>query len=197
MALLRKVDRSGILDGIEFPIEDLSLVTGIPVEIVEKGLEKLQKAETVKIVNDNLIIVNYLEAQSAKQSDKQRKKVQRERRRAKALSPINEKEQPKKTTKYTEDFEQFWEAYPSRRKTKKNEAFKAWQKNKSNMPPIEELLKILETQKKSRDWTKDDGEYIPGPTPWINQGRWDDEINTEDTRSQFDFFNNRKEEQGQ
>ena len=32
-------------------------------------------------------------------------------------------------------------------------------------------------------WTKEGGQYIPNPTTWLNQGRWDDktEINIETT----------------
>jgi hypothetical protein len=34
----------------------------------------------------------------------------------------------------------------------------------------------VEAQKKSKQWQKDDGQYIPNPSTWLNQGRWDDEL---------------------
>jgi hypothetical protein len=38
-------------------------------------------------------------------------------------------------------------------------------------------------QKTSAQWQKDNGQYIPNPATWLNQGRWDDEIKEpEDTR---------------
>lgn len=42
--------------------------------------------------------------------------------------------------------------------------------------PLEVLLKALEEQKKSLQWTKDGGQFVPHPTTWLNQERWEDEI---------------------
>ena len=37
-------------------------------------------------------------------------------------------------------------------------------------------MAALEAQKKSEDWLKDKGQFIPYPTTWLNQGRWEDEV---------------------
>ena len=37
-------------------------------------------------------------------------------------------------------------------------------------------MKKLEIFKKSYNWNKDNGQYIPNPTTWLNQKRWEDEI---------------------
>jgi hypothetical protein len=66
-------------------------------------------------------------------------------------------------------FASFWAAYPKR--VGKQAALKAWQKQK---PDIDKCLKTLEWQKKSDQWTKEGGQYIPLPATWLNQGRWDD-----------------------
>jgi len=34
----------------------------------------------------------------------------------------------------------------------------------------------VEAQKRSRQWVESDGKYIPHPATWLNQGRWDDEV---------------------
>ncbi|MBA7561089.1 hypothetical protein ES708_02724 [subsurface metagenome] len=70
------------------------------------------------------------------------------------------------------DFDQFWSLYP--RKVGKKAASKAWDKAKDK-PALEVLLVALEAQKKSEQWKKDGGQYIPNPATWLNQGRWDDE----------------------
>lgn len=70
------------------------------------------------------------------------------------------------------NFELFWKAYP--RKIAKRDALAAWKKA-NGKPPIEKILSALEEQKKSDQWTTDNGKYIPHPTTWINKGRWDDE----------------------
>jgi hypothetical protein len=69
-------------------------------------------------------------------------------------------------------FESFWKAYP--KKIGKKDAEKSWTKAKDK-PPIESILKAIENQKKSEQWNKDSGQFIPNPATWINQGRWDDE----------------------
>ena len=38
------------------------------------------------------------------------------------------------------------------------------------------LIAAIERQKQSQQWIKDDGQYIPNPATWLNQGRWEDEV---------------------
>jgi hypothetical protein len=77
--------------------------------------------------------------------------------------------EPKKENRFSE----FWFAYP--RKDAKKDAQKAWDK----LSPDDELFKNimggLENAKKSRDWIKDKGQYIPYAATWLNGERWKDE----------------------
>ena len=73
------------------------------------------------------------------------------------------------------DFEQFWSAYP--RKINKQGALKAFEKVDV---PVETLLAALENHKRSAQWVKDGGQFIPHPTTWLNQRRWEVEL-PEDT----------------
>lgn len=73
---------------------------------------------------------------------------------------------------YTEEFEQFWSAYP--KKIGKKAAQKAFQ-HISDRPAISTLLEALAQAKKSYQWSKDSGQFIPYPVTWLNQGRWDDQ----------------------
>lgn len=71
-------------------------------------------------------------------------------------------------------FGEFWVAYP--RKVGKEAARKAWRRIK---PTSDHHLKILAAIKQARNneqWQRDNGRYIPNPSTWLNQGRWDDEI---------------------
>lgn len=71
------------------------------------------------------------------------------------------------------DFETFWMSYP--KKVGKKDAFKSFQKaRKSGLPDIHVLVAAIEQQRKSDQWRRDNGQYIPNPSTWINQGRWDD-----------------------
>ena len=38
------------------------------------------------------------------------------------------------------------------------------------------VLKAIEAQKHSAQWQRDNGQYIPYPATWLNQGRWEDEV---------------------
>lgn len=73
--------------------------------------------------------------------------------------------------KTNKDFMKFYEAYP--RKTAPKKAYEAWKKAKDK-PSLQEMLKIVEKQKGWEQWRAG---FIPHPATWLNQGRWDDEVN--------------------
>lgn len=79
-----------------------------------------------------------------------------------------------KPEKYTKHFLTFWAAYP--RKVGKDAAWKAWKRRNGDRPPIDDLLMTIQRQARSPDWLKDNGQFIPYPATWINQGRWADEV---------------------
>lgn len=68
-------------------------------------------------------------------------------------------------------FDAFWSAYP--RKVGKTAARKAFTKVQTDLGT---LLSAVEAQKRSAQWRKDNGQYIPNPATWLNQGRWEDEV---------------------
>lgn len=69
-------------------------------------------------------------------------------------------------------FSHFWSAYP--KKIGKQAARKAFDKA-IKATDISTILKAIELQRQSPQWSKDNGQYIPNPATWLNQGRWDDE----------------------
>lgn len=71
-------------------------------------------------------------------------------------------------------FDRFWAAYPN--KKAKDKARKAWEKLQADADLTERIMAALEQQKKSRQWTKDNGEYIPHPATWLNGRRWEDQV---------------------
>lgn len=74
----------------------------------------------------------------------------------------------------TKDFDRFWAVYP--KKVGKGEARKAFAKIKG--VSVDVMINAVEAQKQSRQWTIEDGRYIPNPTTWLHQGRWEDEVET-------------------
>lgn len=69
------------------------------------------------------------------------------------------------------DFEKFWEVYP--RKEGKQKARAAFEKVTVS---LDVLLKAVEQQKKSAQWCKDNGQFIPHASTWLNGKRWEDQI---------------------
>lgn len=71
-------------------------------------------------------------------------------------------------------FEVFWNAYP--KKKAKKEALTAWKKISPDETLLKNMLDSIEIFKKSEDWIKQDGTFIPYPATWLNGARWKDEI---------------------
>lgn len=86
-------------------------------------------------------------------------------------SGINTPEE--KTIIYSLPFSAFWSLYP--RKVGKDAAWRAWQKLKLTQEDCTVIAAALEWQKKSEQWTREGGQYIPHPSTYLNAGRWKDE----------------------
>ena len=81
-------------------------------------------------------------------------------------------------------FMEFWEAYP--KKVDKKGSFRAF-KNISKLKTIfPDIMAALEIQKKSQQWTKDNGQYIPNPTTYIHQERWNTVSQKDETQAKID-----------
>lgn len=72
-------------------------------------------------------------------------------------------------------FLEFWNAYP--KKKNKADAEKAWKKAKPN---IYTVLSALSWQKETKDWRKQNGQFIPYPASYINANGWLDEPERDD-----------------
>jgi len=74
---------------------------------------------------------------------------------------------------HTTDFDIFWTAYPSNRRKNKKKAKSFFMKIDRNLFP--KIIESLDCQKKTKDWTKENGEFIPHPSTWLRNARWEDE----------------------
>ena len=101
------------------------------------------------------------------------KAYESERKRNKATESeqkaTKDKDKDKDKDNSASPFESFWAAYP--RKVGKQAAKKAFSKVSV---PVKTLIDAVNSQKNSEQWRKDNGQYIPNPATWLNQGRWDD-----------------------
>ena len=72
-----------------------------------------------------------------------------------------------------EAFERFWTAYP--RKVGKGRAEKLFVRLKPDHRLLDTMLTAIEQAKGSEQWQRDQGRYIPNPSTWLGQRRWEDE----------------------
>jgi len=70
-------------------------------------------------------------------------------------------------------FLRFWAAWPKHpRKAAKGKCAELWAKKKLEAQ-AEHIVAVVQAMKLSEDWTKEDGQYIPGPLGWLRQEKWD------------------------
>lgn len=83
----------------------------------------------------------------------------------------------RKPPAWEERFDRFWAAYPN--KVGKDAARRAWAKRKPSEELLKQMLEALEEQKCTKKWTVEGGRFVPNPATWLNQGRWEDEVQQE------------------
>ena len=74
----------------------------------------------------------------------------------------------------SERFTLFWKAYP--KKVGKGAAEKTWKKIKPTAELFNTIMAAIDAAKASEQWQRENGRYIPNPTTWLNQRRWEDEL---------------------
>lgn len=92
-------------------------------------------------------------------------------------TPIDGGEEKEKLSAVDARFLEFWKAYP--KKVAKQYALKAWNRLRPNAELYSQIMKAIESQKQSKQWRKDNGQYIPNPATWLNGGQWENEMEDE------------------
>ena len=95
---------------------------------------------------------------------------------------VNHKPITNNQTTTPNGFDEFWSAYP--KKVGKGAAQAAWKKHK---PDLATCIAAITTAKASRDWQKENGQYIPHPATWLNQMRWEDGETVAASPAEFDM----------
>ena len=83
-----------------------------------------------------------------------------------------EEKESREGKEYESMFEVFWEAFP--RKIGKLQAKKEYIKALGNGIDAQVIIDAVKKQKNSEEWNKENGKYVPSPTRWLLEGRWDD-----------------------
>jgi hypothetical protein len=128
------------------------------------------------INNDNKVL-NWDKRQFVSDSSAERVAKHRQRMKQSSNVTVTPSEQNRTDTEhniteqiYMDDFDMFWMTYP--KKVGKEAARKAWLKVNPNLTVV---LQALSWQKQSDQWFKNDGQYIPNPSTYLNQHRFLDQ----------------------
>ena len=98
------------------------------------------------------------------------------------VNTIEEKRKEEKVKKGIDNeqnelmFERFWEAYPRHdsKKIAKAKFISIMNKAKDKEELLQDMLASISVSKQTDQWTKNGGQYIPMPSTWLNQERWND-----------------------
>ena len=80
------------------------------------------------------------------------------------------------TENYRPSFLRFWDVYPAGKRSKKDDAYTVWKRD--SLADFEEVIvdDVKLRKVEHWGWIKEDGAYIPGAQVYLNQHRWNDDI---------------------
>lgn len=99
------------------------------------------------------------------------------------LHSNTDRETENKTNKviHMDGFDRFWKEYPN--KVKKSVAFQKWQT--MNLEKIADVIVEDVKQRAKTEWTGEGEAYVPHPTTYLNQRRWEDETRPKERRQSY------------
>lgn len=88
------------------------------------------------------------------------------------VSPVAQPKPHPKREHLNGAFLSFWQAYP--RHINRADAEKEWLALAPDESLTAQIVAAVETQKRSNDWIKEDGKWIPHAFRWLKKRRWED-----------------------
>jgi len=109
---------------------------------------------------------------SARDADKMRQNCGPEKRREeKSINTIKVPLSANRGLSYSPEFENFWQAFPKQRRTKKGEAYRKWKLAIKTVPADILILRAAEYAQSELGQS----EYAVMPSVWLNGRMWEDE----------------------
>ena len=87
------------------------------------------------------------------------------------------KEGKERNTRHAERFDMFWSAYP--KKVSKGQAEKTFAKLNPDDALLADILAALDRARRTPQWVKSGGEFIPHASTWLNAKGWEDSLPVE------------------
>ena len=120
--------------------------------------------------NENKAKQNETKNTIKKEINKKKEKEEKEN----FVKEREQKREKKQKERTEESFARFWSAYP--RHEAKAEARKAFEKLDPDESLLSEMLETIRRWKDTAQWKEGGGRFVPYPSTWLNQRRWEDEV---------------------
>lgn len=166
-------------------VQKLSVETGLSTQNIRTSLKKLELTnELTKQTFPNYTIITVKNWSKYQEGNKQTNKqlTNDQQTTNKPLTTTNKENNinnsNKGNNKHTMSFETFWKIYP--KKTGKKTAQASFEKALNSGTSASVIIKALQKVVDLR-WSKypeEEKRYIPNPTTWLNQERWNDEVDS-------------------
>ncbi len=139
--------------------------------------KKMQMLSTQKSTRGNIITVNkYRVFQDFNNYSIQARVEAQSKHNPSTIHAINNNDKNEKNTMYTypQEFLDFWNEYP--KKKEKVETFKEWKKINPSSLLKNKIIKSVRLYKETKEWKKDNGQFIIYPVRFLKRRKWEDEI---------------------
>lgn len=113
-------------------------------------------------------------------------------------APTVDSSAPKQDDLYSEEFNRFWQAYPSKKgKKPAAEKFRALRKRHTSKEFLDRLIEDVRCRARGHEWTKSNGQFVPMASTYLNQERWNDPApNVSQLQSRHNGFDDRDYSEG-
>lgn len=173
---------------IPYDNKKLAELTKMDFDTVTVAMELLKKIGLVQILENGEIYITQLEnligSVSKGALKKQQQRLLSGQKVDKCPPKIEYKVKDKIKDKdiYIILFNKFWDAYPKKRD--KGRVEKWFTQHKPTEELVELMIKQIERLKDTEQWKKDNGQFIPYPSTWLNAKSWEDEFETDTEREE-------------
>lgn len=177
--ILELLHREGIGDILQISPQQLCFNLRSKPKVVRNYLVSIRERSGNKIITNwddsrNIIIIEVKNFREWQHNLKPKRVSNGFEKRIEKKERENEsREDTPNPPKGAAGFDDFWKAYP--RKDSKQSALKSWGRISNIQNTLPTILAAVAKQKLSPSWTKDGGQFIPMPSTWLNQRRWEDQ----------------------
>ena len=165
------------IEAVEFVLKKFFLLEG------DKYVQNRIREELENYHNNSVINKRIAMEREAKRREKGTKRIRTVHEAPPNHKPLTNNQEPVTSNQSNTFFDMFWITYP--KKTDKVKAQASFKKINPDQQLFNTMLVGLEAQCRSDQWTRENGKFIPNPSTWLNNRRWEDEVSVPEKKNIF------------